>query len=222
MPEVNVALIGYAFMGRAHSNAYRQVGPFFQPKLMPRMKVLCGRDRAAVRRAARVLGWEETATDWREVVERPDIDLVDVSTPGDSHADQSSASCVASGGLISAKRTPTPINRTFFPVRANASASRVRYSPNDGIKPARSTVVRVKSANFNFTKIFVTVRVGRSWEETTNSSIHAAAGRYANVRVADWYAASEGRPEIFYSDGIHILGEGGPLFAALVAAAIAS
>src|SRR5688500_20214297 len=87
MPEVNVALIGYSFMGRAHSNAYRQVVPFFSPRLVPRMKVLCGRNAAGVRKAARVLGWEETATDWREVVERDDIDLVDISTPGDSHAE---------------------------------------------------------------------------------------------------------------------------------------
>jgi hypothetical protein len=69
--------------------------------------------------------------------------------------------------------------------------------------------------------VFVTVRVGRPWEETTNGSIHAAAARYGNVRVADWFAASEGRPELFYSDGIHVRGEGGQLFAAVVAAAIA-
>ena len=50
MPEVNVALIGYSFMGRAHSNAYRQVVPFFSPRLTPRMKVLCGRDKAGVRK----------------------------------------------------------------------------------------------------------------------------------------------------------------------------
>ena len=84
--EVGVALIGYAFMGRAHSNAYRQVGPVMSPRIVPRMKVLCGRDAGAVRKAARQLGWEEAATDWREVVRRPDIDVVDVSTPGDSHA----------------------------------------------------------------------------------------------------------------------------------------
>jgi predicted dehydrogenase len=74
-------------MGRAHSNAYRQVGPFLSPRIRPRMKVLCGRDRAAVREAADRLGWEEAATDWREVVRRPDVDLVDISTPGDSHAE---------------------------------------------------------------------------------------------------------------------------------------
>src|SRR5262249_61639129 len=84
--EVNVALIGYAFMGRAHSNAYRQVGPFLSPRLTPKMKVLCGRDRKAVKEAAARLGWEETATDWREGGSRPDIGIVAASTPGDTHA----------------------------------------------------------------------------------------------------------------------------------------
>jgi predicted dehydrogenase len=87
MAHLNVALIGYAFMGRAHSNAYRQVGRFFTPKYLPRMKVLCGRSPASVKTAAEQLGWEEAATDWREVVTRKDIDIVDVSTPGDSHAE---------------------------------------------------------------------------------------------------------------------------------------
>jgi len=83
--EANVALIGYAFMGKAHSNAYRQVNPFFAPTLRPRMKVICGRTPSAVRAAAREYGWDEAATDWQEVVARKDIDIVDVSTPGDSH-----------------------------------------------------------------------------------------------------------------------------------------
>ena len=52
MAEVNVALIGYAFMGRAHSNAWRQVSRFFSPKLTPRLKVICGRDRKNVQAAA--------------------------------------------------------------------------------------------------------------------------------------------------------------------------
>ena len=87
MAHLNVALIGYAFMGRAHSNAYRQVGRFFTPKYLPRMKVLCGRTPAGVKAAAEQLGWEETATDWRDVVSRKDIDIVDIATPGDSHAE---------------------------------------------------------------------------------------------------------------------------------------
>jgi predicted dehydrogenase len=87
MPSVNVALIGYNFMGKAHSNAYRQVSAFFSPRLTPRMKVLCGRTPAKVRAAAKTYGWEEAATDWEEVVNRKDIDLVDIATPGDSHAE---------------------------------------------------------------------------------------------------------------------------------------
>jgi predicted dehydrogenase len=85
--ELNVALIGYAFMGKAHSNAYRQVARFFSPRLTPRMKVICGRTPAKVRAAARTFGWDEAATDWRAVVARKDIDLVDISTPGDSHTE---------------------------------------------------------------------------------------------------------------------------------------
>jgi len=87
MTPINVALIGYAFMGRAHSNAYRQVGPFFAPRRPPRMKVICGRTAAGVEHARASLGWEEGATDWRDVIKRKDIDLVDVCTPGDSHAE---------------------------------------------------------------------------------------------------------------------------------------
>lgn len=87
MTEINVALIGYSFMGRAHSNAYRQVGPFFGPRVRPRMKVICGRSGRNVERAARALGWDEASTDWEAVVNRPDIDLVDIVTPGESHAE---------------------------------------------------------------------------------------------------------------------------------------
>lgn len=87
MTKIGVALIGYKFMGRAHSNAYRQVGPFMSPSLRPRLKVICGRDRQGVEETAAAFGWEEAATDWRQVVGRPDIDLIDISTPGDSHAE---------------------------------------------------------------------------------------------------------------------------------------
>jgi predicted dehydrogenase len=103
MQELNVALIGYKFMGRAHSNAYRQVGPFMSPRLAPRMKVLCGRDATAVSQAAASLGWEETATDWREVVRRDDIHLVDVSTPGDSHAEIAIAAAEAGKAILCEK-----------------------------------------------------------------------------------------------------------------------
>ena len=85
MKKVNVALIGYKFMGRAHSNAWRQAASFFDPPVAPVLKVICGRDEAGVRNAAARFGWREHATDWREVVRRDDIDVVDICTPGDTH-----------------------------------------------------------------------------------------------------------------------------------------
>jgi predicted dehydrogenase len=118
MPEVNVALIGYAFMGRAHSNAYRQVSRFFSPKLTPRLKVVCGRDRKKVARAAAQLGWEEWATDWREVVAREDIQVVDVVTPGDSHAEIAIAAAKAGKAVLCEK----PLANTVKEAKAMVAA----------------------------------------------------------------------------------------------------
>jgi predicted dehydrogenase len=87
MPDLNIALIGAGFMGRAHSNAWRQAAAFCAPRLTPRRKVICGLSRPQVLALARDYGWDEAASNWREVVGRPDIDLVDIATPGDSHAE---------------------------------------------------------------------------------------------------------------------------------------
>lgn len=84
---INIGLVGYKFMGRAHSNAYRQVAHFFSDvKLRPVLHTLCGRDETAVRSAAAQLGWERYETDWRRLVAHDAIGLVDISTPGDTHA----------------------------------------------------------------------------------------------------------------------------------------
>ncbi|MBX3427625.1 MAG: Gfo/Idh/MocA family oxidoreductase [Pirellulales bacterium] len=84
---LNVALIGYKFMGRAHSQAWRTASRFFDLAAQPVMKVVCGRDAAAVGEFADRWGWEDSATDWREVVARPDVDVVDISTPGSTHCE---------------------------------------------------------------------------------------------------------------------------------------
>ena len=118
--SVNVALIGYAFMGRAHSNAYRQVAPFLKPRLSPHMKVVVGRSPKAVKAAAELLGWEEWSTDWREVVNRPDIDVVDVSTPGDSHAEIAIAAARAGKAVICEK----PLANTLKDAKAMLAAVR--------------------------------------------------------------------------------------------------
>jgi len=79
---INVGLVGYKFMGTAHSNAWRQVAHFFDPQLTPVMKAICGRTEEAVAAAAGKLGWEGYETDWRKLVAREDIDLVDICSPG--------------------------------------------------------------------------------------------------------------------------------------------
>ena len=84
--KVNVALIGYKFMGKAHSRAYRDAAMFFSPAAQPVMKVLCGRTEADVKAAAARFGWPEYSTSWEKVVERDDIDLIDIVTPPAMHA----------------------------------------------------------------------------------------------------------------------------------------
>lgn len=91
MPEtphrpLGVALIGYAFMGRAHSQAWRTVGAAFDVPPIAR-RVIAGRDEQAVAEAARRLDWEEHATDWREAITRDDVDIVDICTPGFLHTE---------------------------------------------------------------------------------------------------------------------------------------
>ena len=82
---LRVGLVGYNFMGKAHSNAWRQAGRFFDLPAEIEMRTLCGRSPAAVKSAAANLGWSRTSTDWREVVSDPEIDIVDICTPNDCH-----------------------------------------------------------------------------------------------------------------------------------------
>ena len=87
MTNLGIGLIGYAFMGAAHSQAWRSAPRFFDLPLQPEMTVLCGRNAEAVQAAAGKLGWSETETDWRKLLTRDDVQLIDVCTPGDSHAE---------------------------------------------------------------------------------------------------------------------------------------
>ncbi|WP_454859479.1 Gfo/Idh/MocA family protein [Promicromonospora soli] len=85
--ELGVGMVGYAFMGAAHSQAWRTAPRFFDLALAPRMRAVAGRDEAAVRAAADRLGWDEAVVGWRDLLTRDDIGLVDVCTPGDTHAE---------------------------------------------------------------------------------------------------------------------------------------
>ncbi len=85
---LNIGLIGYKFMGKAHSNAYRQVARYFPDlEVRPILKALCGREQSGVARAAEVFGWESYETDWRALLARPDIDIVDVAVPSNLHTE---------------------------------------------------------------------------------------------------------------------------------------
>lgn len=85
MKKLNVAMIGYQFMGRAHANAWRQVGRFFDLPFEPVLKVVCGRQASELEKAAHTLGFDESSTSWADTVSRKDIDIVDICTPGDAH-----------------------------------------------------------------------------------------------------------------------------------------
>lgn len=85
--KINVGMVGYKFMGKAHSNAYRQVAVFYDPPRVPVLKALCGRDEEGVKKAAERYGWESFETSWRDLVRRDDIDLIDINSPNSSHAE---------------------------------------------------------------------------------------------------------------------------------------
>ncbi len=84
---LRIGMVGYAFMGAAHSQAWRTAPRFFDLPLQPDMAVLCGRNPEAAAAAAQRMGWRHTETDWKALLGRDDVQLIDVCTPGDTHAE---------------------------------------------------------------------------------------------------------------------------------------
>ena len=105
-------------MGKAHSNAYRQVGRFFDLPVEVGMHTICGRNEAAVTKAAANFGWDQVETDWRKVVENPEIDVIDVSTPGNTHAEIAIAAAKAGKAVFCEK----PIGNTLEEAEAMLKA----------------------------------------------------------------------------------------------------
>lgn len=115
MAELNVALIGHQFMGKAHSNAYRQVSRFFPGKFSLRMKVLCGKaSREELEATALQFGWEESDSVWERVIVRKDIDVVDIATPGFLHAPMVIAAAEAGKHILCEK----PLANTLAEAKA--------------------------------------------------------------------------------------------------------
>jgi predicted dehydrogenase len=118
-PTLGVGMVGYAFMGAAHSQAWATAGRFFDLPLAPAMTAVCGRDPGAVADAAGRLGWASSETDWKRLLTRDDIDLVDVCTPGDTHAEIAIAALEAGKHVLCEK----PLANTVAEAEAMADAA---------------------------------------------------------------------------------------------------
>jgi predicted dehydrogenase len=116
---LRVAMVGYAFMGRAHSQGWRVAPRFFDLPRDPVMQVLVGRSPERSAQAAEHLGWAEVETDWRRVIERDDIDLVDICTPGDTHAEIATAALEAGKHVLVEK----PMANTLAEAERMAAAA---------------------------------------------------------------------------------------------------
>ena len=83
--KINVGMVGYGFMGRTHSNAFSQVGHFFDLPYQPVLKTICARSADKAKAFADQWGYESSVTDWRRLVEDKSIDLIDIASPNDTH-----------------------------------------------------------------------------------------------------------------------------------------
>lgn len=120
-PRLGVAMIGHSFMGAVHSQAWRTAPRVFDLPFDVDMTVVCGRDPKGTARAAERLGWGDWATDWRQVVRRDDVDVVDICTPGDSHADIAIAALAAGKHVLCEK----PLANTVEEAERMATAAQV-------------------------------------------------------------------------------------------------
>ena len=112
-------MVGYAFMGAAHSQAWRTAGRFFDLPLQPDLAVLCGRDKEKATAAAEKLGWRSVETDWRALLTRDDVGLIDVCSPGDTHAEIAIAALDAGKHVLCEK----PLANTVDEARAMVEAA---------------------------------------------------------------------------------------------------
>ncbi len=119
-PALGVGMIGYAFMGAAHSQAWRSAPRFFDLPAGLRMSVLAGRDEVRVKAAADRYGWDDVETDWTRLLGRDDVDIVDICTPGDTHAEIAIAALQAGKHVLCEK----PLANSVAEAEAMAAAAR--------------------------------------------------------------------------------------------------
>lgn len=125
--DLNIGLIGYKFMGKAHSNAYHKAGRFFDLPMRPVLKVACGRHVDPLNEFADNWGWQETETSWQRVIERDDIDMIDISSPTHTHKEIAIAAARAGKHIFCEK-----------PMALNAPEAREMYeaAKTAGVKHA--------------------------------------------------------------------------------------
>jgi predicted dehydrogenase len=123
---LSVALIGTKFMGRVHSNAWRQAPRFFDLPADIRMAAICGRDHAGTHRAAKTLGWETAVYDWKAITADSNIDIVDICTPNDSHVEIAIAAARAGKAILCEK----PLARNSGEARRMVDAVKRSRVPN--------------------------------------------------------------------------------------------
>jgi predicted dehydrogenase len=117
-PVLNIGLIGYKFMGKAHSNAWRQAPHFFDLPVDLHLKTICGRDKTGVVTAAKKFGWSQSETEWQTLLSDPAIDIVDICTPNDSHCEIAIAAARAGKAILCEK----PLARTVAEARKMTGA----------------------------------------------------------------------------------------------------
>lgn len=102
---IGIGMIGSKFMGKAHSNAYRQAPQFFDSPLKPKLPVVCGREKDQVERMADRWGWERSVTDWRAVIDDPEVHIVDICSPNNTHCEMALAALEAGRWLPARNRS---------------------------------------------------------------------------------------------------------------------
>jgi predicted dehydrogenase len=126
MKALNIGLIGYGFMGRTHSNAFRQAPRFFDLPYEPVLKAVAARNADRVKKFAENWGYESYDTDWRNLVARKDIDVIDIASPNDTHQEIAVAAAKA-GKMVSCEK---PLGRTAKEAQVMVDAVEKAGVPN--------------------------------------------------------------------------------------------
>jgi predicted dehydrogenase len=169
-PMLRVAMVGYAFMGAAHSQGWRTAPHMFDLPITPEMALLVGRSPERVAEAAEKLGWASTETDWHRAVERDDVDLIDICTPGDTHAEIAIAALEAGKHVLCEK----PLANTV------AEAERMAEAANK----ARANGVRAM-VGFTYRRVPAVALARRLVEQGRIGEVRHVRAQYLQDWIAD-------------------------------------